>query len=56
MKKKIALAALCAALVVVAGCGEPTPGEGNTNVGPEVEKTDAGAPQGSATQADVRTD
>ncbi|HRK21243.1 MAG TPA: hypothetical protein PLX06_05515 [Fimbriimonadaceae bacterium] len=48
--------ALSLVAIIAMGCGEPEPGAGATNVAPEVEKTDAGAPQGSSTMADVRTD
>lgn len=56
MKNFQYLFVLCLMGAFLAGCGEPSPDSANTNVAPEVEKTDAAAPQGTATQADVRTD
>ncbi|HRK21241.1 MAG TPA: hypothetical protein PLX06_05505 [Fimbriimonadaceae bacterium] len=56
MKNFLVFVMLLTMVCLLMGCGEPEAGAGNTNVAPEVEKADPATPQGTATQADVRTD
>lgn len=56
MKKILSLIFVVGIVMGIAGCGEPAPGQSNTNIAPEKETVKAGETQGAVTPSDVSTD